>query len=340
MPSQKRAATDTVAQAGKKAKDDGAQGGKAPKERPVFERTETPRRCDPSKEDERHFKAMAWNVAGLRPLLNNAPEALTRLVEKEKPDLLCLIETKLQEAHKEEFGGKLQELLPQYSRIWNFSTAKKGYSGLVVLMKKQEGKAKEAKAIIAKHKDLGIPALTKDYNAEGRVISFELEKAWVVFAYVPNSGMDLKRLDYRIGDWERDMCAFLSKLQEDKPVIYGGDFNVAHLDDDIWNVDAKHIPKSAGTTPAERRAFGEMLESVNLVDAFRHYHPEAKGAFTYWSVRAGNRPYNRGLRLDYFVCSESLLTEEGNGGVKVIDAWHDPDVPKGDHCPVGITFAL
>ena len=115
----KRTASTTAPQAAKKAKatDDAKPAKKAPKERTVFERDDTPRQIAIDLVDEKHLKAMTWNVAGLRPLLNNAPEVLRGVVDKEKPDLLCLIETKLQESHKEEFDAKLEQLLPQYSRI-------------------------------------------------------------------------------------------------------------------------------------------------------------------------------------------------------------------------------
>ena len=99
------------------------------------------------------------------------------------------------------------------------------------------------------------------------------------------------------------MRAHLKELDAKKPVVYVGDLNVAHRDEDIWNVTASHIKKSAGTTPQEREAFGVMLEENKLVDAFRFFHEGATGWFSYWSVRAGNRPFNKGLRLDYTLAS-------------------------------------
>lgn len=161
----------------------------------------------------------------------------------------------------------------------------------------------------------------------------------MVLAYVPNSGDGLKRLDDRIEKWDADLQALLSATAERKPVMLVGDLNVAHLDADIWNVEAKHVEKSAGTTPQERTSFGKLLDS-GFVDGFRHVHPEALGAFTYWSVRAGNKPKNKGLRLDYAVVSKDLIAE-GDARPTLVDAFHLPELaPNGDHCPVGATIAL
>ena len=168
------------------------------------------------------------------------------------------------------------------------SVVKKGYSGVVVMCKSREGKrggggqttlddafgAKEASEgrgrvrvrrtrLVSIEEGLG----SRGYTDEGRTLTLEFDGFYLVTAYVPNSGQDLKRLGYRIDEWERDI-ARLKELDAKKPVVYVGDLNVAHRDEDIWNVTASHIKKSAGTTPQEREAFGVMLEENKLVDAF------------------------------------------------------------------------
>ncbi len=180
---------------------------------------------------------------------------------------------------------------------------------------------------------------SRGYTDEGRTLTLEFEGFYLVTAYVPNSGQDLKRLGYRIDEWERDMRAHLKELDAKKPVVYVGDLNVAHRDEDIWNVTASHIKKSAGTTPQEREAFGVMLEENELVDAFRFFHEGATGWFSYWSVRAGNRPFNKGLRLDYTLASRRLF-DGGSDGVEVVDAFILDEYQGSDHCPVGITLAV
>ncbi|KAJ1481943.1 Endonuclease/exonuclease/phosphatase [Baffinella frigidus] len=149
---------------------------------------------------------------------------------------------------------------------------------------------------------------------EGRTITVEYPNFFVIGVYVPNSGDTLVRLDFRTQVWDRRLEEYMQDLEakHKKPVILCGDLNVAHLDSDIWNFDAKHIPKSAGTTPQERQSFSETLQKTGFKDAFRHFHGnDASGWFSYFSVRAGNRPVNRGLRLDYFVCSPSLFPADG-----------------------------
>lgn len=174
--------------------------------------------------------------------------------------------------------------------------------------------------------------------SEGRAITLEYESFNALFTYVPNSGQKLDRLDWRINTWEKECREHLNALQAKKPTIYGGDLNVAHLDIDIYNVDAKHIPKSAGTTPEERNAFGVMTRECDMKDAFRYFHPGKSGWFTYWSQRVGNRPKNRGLRLDYFLASSKMFAEEAN--VKVVSSRILTEMNGSDHCPVSITLAL
>ena len=262
---------------------------------------------------------------------------------------------------------------------WNCSTAKKGYSGVACILRHRcrstssddapknakqtsiksffgggAGSASTSSAAPSAGDLRSIPFTPRvvtfgvggpktqdaEYNKEGRAICVEFDEVFVVSAYVPNSGQDLKRLDYRLGTWERDMNAYLSSLDRIKPVIYIGDLNVAHLDRDIWNVDAKHVPKSAGCTPQERSAFGSLLENCGLVDSFRHFNPDADHWYSYWSMRAGNYAVNRGLRLDYALIS-SRCAETGaheSHGVALEDSFLVSDINI-DHCPCGITVS-
>jgi len=121
-----------------------------------------------------------------------------------------------------------------------------------------------------------------------------------------------------------------------KPVIWLGDLNVAHTYLDCWNDGAKHLAKQAGTTPEERASFQHQLDSNNgaFVDAFRYLHPTAKGHYTYWSQRAGNRDPNKGLRLDYFICSRDMMEDGEDKKVVVRDCYMIPDQMGSDHCPI------
>ena len=197
--------------------------------------------------------------------------------------------------------------------------------------------------------ELGIPA----HDGEGRVITAEFPLFHLTNVYVPNSGQKLDRLSYRTQQWDADFLRQMKQfeIETNKPVIWLGDLNVAHNEKDTWNEGAKHLVKSAGTTPEERASFEMQLEG-GFVDAFRYLHPEGRGHYSYWSQRAGNREPNQGLRLDYFICSEGLMeggAAGGDGGGEekekekkaiVRDSYMVPDQLGSDHCPIVLVSLL
>mmetsp|Transcript_16046 Transcript_16046/g.36861 ORF Transcript_16046/g.36861 Transcript_16046/m.36861 type:complete len:137 (-) Transcript_16046:38-448(-) len=128
-----------------------------------------------------------------------------------------------------------------------------------------------------------------------------------------------------------------ARQKEDRPVLWLGDLNVAHTALEVWNDGAKHLAKQAGVTPEERASFQEQLDA-GFVDAFRRLHPTAKGCYSYWSQRAGNREPNKGLRLDYFICSPDLFDETKQ--VVVRDSYILHDVLGSDHCPVVLELEI
>ena len=188
----------------------------------------------------------------------------------------------------------------------------------------------------------GFGDFKSGYASEGRVLTMEYDRFFLVVAYVPNSGMRLDRLDYRVDVWDVDFRAYLAHLDAKKPVVFGGDLNVGHLDADIYNVSAPHVKKSAGLTPRERESWSATLaHGAGFVDTFRHFHPDVTGWFTYWSGRAGNRPRNRGLRLDYFAASTRVVVDDEEK-VAVTDGFILDALTVGasDHAPIGVTLAL
>jgi exodeoxyribonuclease III len=186
---------------------------------------------------------------------------------------------------------------------------------------------------------------TDKHDSEGRVVILEFPRFTLCNVYVPNSGQALARLSYRVDEWDKDWLRFCANKRQStggRPLLWLGDLNVAHTHLEVWNDGAKHLPKQAGVTPEERASFQHQLDS-GYVDAFRHLHPGARGHYSYWSQRAGNRPPNKGLRLDYFVCDPSFFPEMVNGssassnftGATVVrDSYMLPDVQGSDHCPV------
>lgn len=314
------------------------------------------------------FKIASWNVAGLRAFVKRQPEALQKLVKEHDLDILCLQETKLQDVHLDDPKMKFRGLLEEqgYKDYWSCSTEKKGYSGTAVFIKERGGKKKAKQASIgsffsAKSKEepkngekesSGLPVsaetlmptsvtyeLGNPIDNEGRTIIMEYPWATVTNVYVPNSGQTLQRLDYRTKEWDRFFVEFQKKKQEDrkKPVIWLGDLNIAHKAYDVWNDGAKHHLKQAGVTPQERESFTEQLEE-GFIDAFRKLHPEAKGHYSYWSQRSGARPVNKGLRLDYFICSPQLFEEDSE--VIVRDSYMLYDYHGSDHGPVVLELEI
>ena len=193
---------------------------------------------------------------------------------------------------------------------------------------------------------------------EGRVISTELPQLYIVNAYVPNSGQTLQRLSYRLTKWDKAFGTYLKSLEKSKPVLLVGDLNVCHDVRDIHNfyprpwfpnapesreeeyVGLKQLEKSAGLTSKERDSFGELLSGNGFVDTFRHFHPDATGRFSYWSLRSGNHEWNRGLRLDYAIVSESMMSSKSKGPL-VVDSFTMDDYPiYSDHGPIGCVLEL
>lgn len=279
---------------------------------PIFEQ-----RMRPAPLTEPGFKIMSWNVAGLRALLKEEKNVnLREILDAHEVDVLCLQEIKLQEGPQcEEVWKKMQ--LTGWHVTWNCSKAKKGYSGT---------------AVISKEKPLSISCGIGlvEHDDEGRVVTAEFSDFFVVNAYVPNSGDGLKRLDYRINKWDRDLSSYLAQLCESKGVILAGDLNCAHEDIDIHN--PKGNVRSAGFTQEERESFTSQLLSKGFVDAFRRQYPGVVG-YTYWGYRFNMRAKNAGWRLDYFLVSEATWN-------KVYECYHLPEVLGSDHCPLMLVLKL
>ena len=254
------------------------------------------------------MKLATWNVNGIRSVLNKG--ALQEYVIESNPDILCLQETKAQQ-EQVELGMEFSE----YDVYFN-SAVKKGYSGTAIFTK--------VKPLSVTY-GIGI----EEHDQEGRVITAEFEKFYLVTVYTPNAKRDLSRLAYR-QVWEDDFLAYIKKLEEKKPVIFCGDLNVAHKEIDLAN--PKTNTMNAGFTKEERAKFDQVVAS-GLVDAFRYLHPDTVGAYSWWSYMRGARARNIGWRIDYFVVSEVLAPL-----LKEVDI--RSDVTGSDHCPVEIEVKL
>ncbi len=255
------------------------------------------------------MKAVSWNVNGLRACVG---KGFTEYVEQNPADFICLQETKLQ-------AGQLEILLPPgpegraYRGFWSYAL-RKGYSGTAIFTPHEP---------LSVQYGLGIPA----FDAEGRAITLEYADFYLVNVYSPNAQQELARIDFRL-EWERALRAHLCALDRKKPVVLCGDLNVAHEEIDLKN--PKTNRGNAGFSDEERGAFLELL-AAGFTDSFRQLHPDATGAYSWWSYRYHARQNNAGWRIDYFVVSNRLAEQLTGAGIQ-------SEVMGSDHCPVWVSW--
>jgi len=251
------------------------------------------------------LKVISWNVNGLRAVVNKGfYEAFQNL----NADIFCIQETKMQD-------GQLDIALEGYQQYFN-SAIRKGYSGTAVFTKIEPMKVQYG---------LGI----KEHDQEGRVITLEFEKFYLVNCYTPNAKRELERLDYRM-QWEDDFRNYLLQLDKIKPVILCGDLNVAHQEIDLKN--PKTNRGNAGFTDEERSQMTNLLNS-GFVDSFRYLYPTQTDAYSWWSYMGHAREKNIGWRIDYFIVSEKLKK-------CIEEAKIHPNILGSDHCPVELDVKI
>ncbi|MBP3447541.1 MAG: exodeoxyribonuclease III [Clostridia bacterium] len=244
------------------------------------------------------MKLISWNVNGLRACLG---KGFLDFFKEADADIFCVQETKMQEGQADiETNG--------YYQYWH-SAQKKGYSGTAVFTKEKP-----------LHVQYGINGKHDD---EGRVMTLEFDRFYLVNCYTPNAQQELARLPYRM-EFEDDFRSYLSSLS--KPVILCGDLNVAHQEIDLKN--PKTNRGNPGFSDEERNKMTELL-SAGFSDTFRSLYPDKTDAYSWWSYRFQARAKNIGWRIDYFIVSEALMPS-------VSDSVIYPEVLGSDHCPVGL----
>ncbi|KAG9330509.1 hypothetical protein JZ751_016218 [Albula glossodonta] len=244
-----------------------------------------------------NWKITSWNVDGLRAWVKKKGLDETKCAEKALPNEITS--------------------MPEYPhKYWSGSEEKEGYSGVAMLCRTEPLKV-----------TYGIGK--EEHDKEGRVITAEFPNFFLVTSYVPNAGKGLVRLDYR-KTWDVDFQAYLSELDQRKPVVLCGDLNVAHQEIDLKN--PKGNKKNAGFTPEEREGFSKLLEA-GFVDSFRELYPEQAYAYTFWTYMMNSRSKNVGWRLDYFVLSRTLLPN-------LCDSKIRGAAMGSDHCPITLHLAI
>ena len=247
------------------------------------------------------MRLISWNVNGLRACLG---KGFADTFAQEDADAFCLQEIKM-------LPGQADFAPEGYEAYFN-SAEKKGYSGTAIFTRMHP---------LSVRYGIGV----EEHDHEGRVITLEFSKFYLVTVYTPNAQRELTRLDYRMA-WEDAFADFLCGLDAHKPVVVCGDMNVAHQEIDLKN--PKSNQGNAGFTPQEREKMTALL-SRGFVDTFRLLHPDEKDRYSWWSYMMRARDRNIGWRIDYFLVSQRLTPN-----VKAADI-HD-QVYGSDHCPVSL----
>ena len=251
------------------------------------------------------MKIISWNVNGIRAIVK---KDFYNLTDKMDADIYCFQETK---AEVEQVKEALQSMLGY--TVYANSAQRKGYSGTAIVCREMP---------LSVTYDMGV----EQHDAEGRVIAAEYKDFYLVCVYTPNSGGELLRLDYR-QQWDMDFFKYIKNLEQTKPVVVCGDLNVAHTNVDLANPTSNYN-KAAGYMQQEIDGLERYLNG-GLVDTFRFFYPDKKGAYSWWSYRGGARDRNVGWRIDYFLASQIFMP-------KVKEAFILPDILGSDHCPVGV----
>lgn len=251
------------------------------------------------------MKLISWNVNGIRACLT---KGFKNFFKEINADIFCIQETKCQE-------GQVDLKFDGYYDFWN-SAEKKGYSGTAIFTKQKP---------INVTYGIGI----EEHDKEGRVITLEFEKFFMVNIYTPNSKRELERLEYR-QIWEDEMRKYLSNLNKTKPVIMCGDLNVAHKEIDLKN--PKTNRHNAGFTDEERNKMSELLDT-GFTDSFRYLYPNKENCYSWWSYMGHAREKNIGWRIDYFIVSNNIKKQ-------ISEAKIHSDIFGSDHCPVELDIKI
>jgi exodeoxyribonuclease III len=267
---------------------------------------------------DKTIKVFHWNIAGLRPILQKGE--LDKLIKEENPDFICFNETKIDDDLIKSMNlEKMFKNKYNYKSYWYCSTAKKGYAGTGILVKNEP---------ISVSYGMNI----KKHDGEGRIITLEYDKFYLISCYTPNAGEGLKRIDYRVKEWDKDFFEYINSLKNKKDIILTGDLNVARENIDIF--DPKGREKLPGFSKLEKESFAKFL-NMGYIDTFRNLHPTEQ-KFSFFSKRTKGKESNRGWRLDYFIINKDAK----NIDIKESDMLDKDKYNSSDHIPIFFKFNL
>ncbi|MCB0376851.1 MAG: exodeoxyribonuclease III [Bdellovibrionales bacterium] len=255
-------------------------------------------------------KIVSWNVNGIRACTK---KGFIDFVERERPDVLCLQETK---AHSDQLDETILTPL-NYDSYWTAASTRKGYSGTATYTTLPVEKVEHG---------IGI----KKFDDEGRFVVTQIHDVLLYNVYFPNGSAREERHDYKQEFLKKFHRHLIKKMASGHKIIVLGDYNVAHKEMDVY--DPVRLSKVSGFLPEERDWFQQFLDS-GFIDTFRYFHPDAKERFSWWSYREMARPANRGWRIDYICVSENLKPQ-----LKSADIWDQQE--GSDHCPVVLELEI
>jgi len=267
------------------------------------------------------MKIIAWNINGIKAHLKK--ENLFDLIEEEKPDILCMGETKVSCPFIKTENEVKNRISGYPYRYWSACQVRNGYSGTAIFSNK-----KPINNYLGFYDDDNEKTKKDNLDQEGRVITLEFKSYYLVHVYTPNSGQGLVRLKYRTQEWDKSFRNYIKRLEKKKSVILCGDLNVARHEIDLAN--PKSNKKNAGFTNEERESFEQLLSETTLIDTFRKKHPE-EIKYSFWTYFHNARTKNKGWRIDYFLVSKKFYKRVKKSDILT-------DVKGSDHAPIILEF--
>lgn len=251
------------------------------------------------------LKLMSWNVNGIRAAHK---KGLLDWLSAESPDILCVQETK---ARPEQLVKKLQN--PQgYQAFWDWSTVKKGYSGVAVFSKEEP---------LSVQRGMGIDR----FDQEGRLLQLDFPDFVLFNVYFPNGKQNEERLRFKMDFYDAFLDHIESLRQQGKRIIFTGDVNTAHNEIDLARPKENEL--ISGFLRMERDWIDTVIRK-GYVDTFRWKHPD-ETRYSWWDFKSRARERDVGWRIDYVFVSAELID-------LVESAFILTDVMGSDHCPIGI----
>jgi exodeoxyribonuclease-3 len=257
------------------------------------------------------MKIASYNLNGIRARLPRLSEWLDR----EKPEVVCLQELKC--ADESLPIGDIEAA--GYGAVWH---GQKGFNGVAVLAREDTPKLRR----------MGLPGDPDDTHS--RYIEAEVADVIVASIYLPNGNpVGTEKFDYKIRWFERLAAHSTGLLEEERPVVLAGDWNVVPEDRDVFSVQATQ--HDAVMQPEAREVWRRMVNG-GWTDALRALHPDEPKLYTFWDYTAGCWQRDLGFRLDHLLCSPEAADRLRGAGV---DRWARGEEKASDHAPTWIEIA-